>query len=148
MTHPNCKPFTPIQGLLYDEVDAPMIESHRWFKMRSGYIVRGKRDGTVKRTLLLHREIMCPPEGMDVDHINHNTLDNRRCNLRIVTRQQNAQNNRSTGAYYFKPRKKWMAYAKLSGKMIYLGYFSERDAAIAASTRFKEQHYAGHVKKG
>ncbi|MCQ2574535.1 MAG: HNH endonuclease [Alphaproteobacteria bacterium] len=40
----------------------------------------------------LHRIITGCPDNMVVDHINHNTLDNRRCNLRVVTNRVNAQN--------------------------------------------------------
>ena len=53
----------------------------------------------------LHRYIMDCPEGMEVDHINHDTLDNRKSNLKICTRWENQQNLRSkvttqTGVYY------------------------------------------------
>lgn len=40
----------------------------------------------------LHRWLMKPPKGMVVDHINGNILDNRRKNLRVCTRKENAQN--------------------------------------------------------
>ncbi|MBN2312578.1 MAG: HNH endonuclease [Sedimentisphaerales bacterium] len=42
-----------------------------------------------RRTLYLHREIMHPPEGLVVDHINGNPFDNRRANLRVVTQSEN-----------------------------------------------------------
>lgn len=40
----------------------------------------------------IHRHILNPPKNKQVDHINHNTLDNRKCNLRLVTRSENQQN--------------------------------------------------------
>ncbi|MBI5914019.1 MAG: sigma-70 family RNA polymerase sigma factor, partial [Bacteroidetes bacterium] len=40
----------------------------------------------------MHRDIMQPPKGMVVDHIDHNTLNNRWCNLRLVTPEQNYAN--------------------------------------------------------
>lgn len=44
------------------------------------------------RTIYLHRVITDAPAGMEVDHINHDSLDNRRCNLRVVTHKQNLNN--------------------------------------------------------
>ena len=46
------------------------------------------------KTTLLHRAILDAPKGMLVDHINRNTLDCRRSNLRFATRQQNLLNRR------------------------------------------------------
>lgn len=50
-----------------------------------------QRDGK-ERSVRLHRFIMEAPRGIEVDHINHDTLDNRRENLRLVTKSQNQQN--------------------------------------------------------
>jgi hypothetical protein len=76
----------------------------------------------------VHRLIMGFPEGMDVDHINGNALDNRRENLRVCTRSQNAMNKKlrsdSTtgykGVYKCKPtvqRKKYVS--KKTGEVTY-----------------------------
>tara|TARA_R100000995_G_scaffold71191_1_gene39828 strand:+ start:267 stop:914 length:648 start_codon:yes stop_codon:yes gene_type:complete len=76
----------------------------------------------------VHRLIMGFPEGMDVDHINGNGLDNRRENLRVCTRSQNAMNKKlrsdSTtgykGVYKCKPtvhRKKYVS--KKTGEVTY-----------------------------
>lgn len=46
--------------------------------------------------IMMHRFLMAPPEGYEVDHINHNKLDNRRCNLRVCTRAENGRNIRKT----------------------------------------------------
>lgn len=57
------------------------------------YAKRGvrQRDGRIK-TIILHREIMKAPRHMTVDHINHDTLDNRKSNLRVCTKAQNCLN--------------------------------------------------------
>ena len=80
---------------------------------------------------------------LQVDHINHDTLDNRRCNLRVVTPQQNAmnkevyKNNQSgyTGCHFYKPTQKWMAYIKGGGKRKHLGYFETLPEAYTAYIR-------------
>ena len=49
-------------------------------------------DGDRRKSI--HRVVMGNPEGMDVDHINGNRLDNRKANLRVCTRSQNSQNKK------------------------------------------------------
>lgn len=77
-----------------------------------------------------------------VDHINHDTLENRYCNLRLCTRSQNQQNRRKrrgqilTSAYkgvrWHKKTSKWEAQICIQGKNKYLGLFAEeKDAALA-----------------
>ena len=87
------------------------------------------------------------PKGLFVDHINHNGLDNRKDNLRFVTRTQNGQNRRpnrnSTSAYkgvtWFKPTNKWCARIKDKNKRIFLGHFTcEHEAALAYNKKAKE----------
>lgn len=83
---------------------------------------------------------MKPPEGFEVDHINRDRLDNRRQNLRVVTRHQNAiwrqglpnSTSRFKGVGFHKSRNTWRAYIKVNGKSMNLGYFKyEEDAAYA-----------------
>lgn len=50
-----------------------------------------------RRTVRLHRLLMDPPGDMEVDHINHDGLDNTRANLRVVTPEDNKSNCRPTG---------------------------------------------------
>jgi hypothetical protein len=83
------------------------IGLQRWFAdVRDGQVYASRnlpKDGGGPRGLLrMHRAIMLPPDGMEVDHINRDPLDNRRSNLRLVTKTQNMRNrgvnrNSSTG---------------------------------------------------
>jgi len=91
--------------------------------------------------MLMHRMIMQPPEGMVVDHINGNGLDNRRCNLRICTQEQNARNNapKGNGASRFKGvfpcGKKWGAKVTHRKKTHRLGVFADEVEAAKARDR-------------
>ena len=88
----------------------------------------------------LHHLIMGNTEGMEVDHINLNRLDNRRANLRIVTHQQNQcnqplqKNNTSgvSGVSFYPPRKKFRARIKASQHDIHLGYYKTFEEAVQA----------------
>jgi hypothetical protein len=76
-----------------DEADLPLIESYRWFAGRreTTYYVYAPQKHRPK-TLYLHRLLMRPAPGLEVDHINRDGLDNRRSNLRVVTHAINERN--------------------------------------------------------
>lgn len=90
--------LTQGQVALIDEGDAELIMPHKWCAhwcadVSGFYAERALRLGVNKRTTLrMSRVIMGAPKGLEVDHINHCTLDNRRANLRIVTHKQNMEN--------------------------------------------------------
>lgn len=135
---------------LVDDEDHERLSGYRWFanvKLRTAYAYRTvSLDGKNKNTLL-HREIMCAPPGLDVDHINGDGLDNRRENLRICTRAENMRNqthkaaNKSSqfkGVSWAKQKRKWLAGIRLNERHVFLGYFDrEEDArdAYAAAAR-------------
>ena len=108
--------------------------------------------------LPLHRFIMNCPEGMEVDHINHNKLDNRKKNLRICTRSENGKNLRKTpghGTSQFKgvqysPKastmikersKPWLAGIGVNGTHHSLGMFAtEEEAAMVYDEASRKHH--------
>lgn len=70
---------------LVSEQDYPLINKWRWRKNKQGYAVRNIKN----KQISIHQLIMGSMEGYEIDHINRNKLDNRRENLRFVTRSQN-----------------------------------------------------------
>jgi len=91
----------------------------------------------------MHRAIMNPPDGTVVDHINRNSLNNRRCNLRICTQKENLRNGRPSrrstsrfkGVYFDKQTRKWIAKIGYNGKTIHLGSFEDEVEAAKAYDR-------------
>lgn len=105
------------------------------------YAVRGVMAGSSRTTTVrLHRLIMDCPKGLVVDHINGDSLDNRRANLRLATQAQNLYNRKKKkntssqfiGVSFNKSHRYWCSQIKVNGKTIWLGSFdSEIDAARA-----------------
>ena len=114
----------------------------KYVKDKSHYSSRGY---VMQNNVGLHRIIMGlkDQKELHIDHINHDTLDNRKDNLRIVTPQQNAynknvyKNNESgyTGVHLYKPSGKYMAYIKADGKRKHLGYYKTIEEAYKAYVR-------------
>lgn len=99
----------------------------------------------IRKTIQIHRWIINCPEGLTVDHINHNPLDNRRCNLRICTQFENNKNKKSNtsghvGVYFYKQAKKWRAYITYKRKMISLGLFENIEDAIKARLEAEKKY--------
>lgn len=98
------------------------------------YYIIDSRGRTLHDYLFGHRE------GYEIDHINLNTMDNRSCNIRYCTHQQNQmnqslqKNNTSgvSGVSYYPPRKKYRARIKISQNDIHLGYYSTFEEAVMA----------------
>jgi HNH endonuclease len=77
---------------IVDAADYEWLNQWKWCAARSGNLWYAYRKHHGK-TVRMHQLIMNPPKGMVVDHINGNGLDDRRDNLRICTRRQNAWNH-------------------------------------------------------
>lgn len=96
----------------------------------------------------LHRLIMGFPENKIIDHINGNTLDNRRNNLRICSNSENIikgklrTNNKSgvSGVRFDKERKKWTASIKIMYKQHFLGQFKTKKEAIMARKEAEKEY--------
>ena len=119
-------------------------------RTKSFYAVRNLPLKNGKQTLILmHRTIMNSPARVLTDHINHNTLDNRRENLRFATYSQNGMNRRKQlssisnykGVRWHKETKKWQARIKKEGKLIHLGLFLDIKKAAYAYNQAAEEMF-------
>jgi hypothetical protein len=133
---------------LIDDVDFEIVSKYKWCVGQFGNTYCAMRKDSSRNTVYMHRLIMNTPFGKDTDHINGNGLDNRRKNLRVCTHSQNLQNqtrvnikNTSgvSGVYWDKQLNKWRARAKVSGKNVHLGLFSELSKAKKSVLGFKEK---------
>lgn len=117
---------------IIDTEDINKVKYTKWKLSNSGYVMNTpKFSGSNKH---LSRVIL----GVDafVDHINHNPLDNRKENLRVVTKSQNQMNVNYSGVCKTKSGK-YYAHIKLRGKLLNLGVYVDLEEALYAR-RFAE----------
>lgn len=135
--------LTQGQHTTIDDDDSERVNKFKWYaaKRKGGYVAETsfRKDGK-KVNVTLHRFITNCPKGMDVDHLNHDTLDNRKENLRVCSHHENTLNRRkysnSSATSEFKGVRvdtntgKFIAAISVEGKEKYLGIFEEEiDAA-------------------
>jgi len=121
-----------------DDCDYELVNSHNWCWMKSRDAIGYAARRNLGKTQLMHRFILGEDCGI-VDHINHNTLDNRRSNLRSVSGSQNSMNTSIRAnkkfkgvSYVSRGNKRWRAYISFKGKQVCLGmHNTELEAAIA-----------------
>jgi hypothetical protein len=140
---------------LVDDEDYEWLNQWKWGAHKKGnriYVERsevlrtGKKSYKTK-TIAMHRLIMDAPKDMEVDHINHNGLDNQRNNLRICTGYQNRLNRKAFGSCKYlgvtvtlsRNYKQIRARVHLDGIVYHLGSFkTEESAAMAYDAKAKE----------
>ena len=123
-----------------DDEDYDYLNQFKWCFSGNYAVHRNYPTGSKPKMIKMHRLINKTPDGFDTDHINRNKLDNRKSNLRTVTRSQNASNmgiksNNTSGyrgIHWDKSRNKWMVFLWANKEKIYRHRFEHLSAAILA----------------
>ena len=138
------------QEFYFDLEDYDKIKDYCWHINDSGYLT------STKKTIRIHRLVMNCNKNEEIDHVNHNLLDNRKYNLRIVTSSQNKINRKKVsyntsghkGVSWDKDRNKWAVYIGLNNKLIHLGRFNNIDDAIKIRKEAEKKYFGEYNYKG
>lgn len=140
---------------IVDTDDYDRLSVFKWCALCSGSgPIYAARKITVapktRKAILMHREIITAAPHQKIDHINGNSLDNRKANLRIATDQQN-QRGFSTprkgkssiyrGVHFRKRSRSWIAQISVDKRVIHIGCFATEVDAAAAYNTYAIKHF-------
>jgi len=128
---------------IIDAESAALVCMHNWYSKpdkHTSYAIRNETFGDRQIKIAMHRLIMQAKDGIFVDHINGNGVDNRKENLRLATRGENARNQRISvantsgfkGVSWDKKTDTWQAAIMVNSKTVFLGRFPVLQDACSA----------------
>ena len=129
--------------------------SWHWLISSHGYVLAHVPNSGRRGKLVYLHQLICPvPSSFVIDHRNRNKLDNRKENLRIVTRSENAHNSGLRinnysgfkGVYWDKETQKWRAQIRFNNKTHQLGRFIDRQSASDAILNWCEVNAHGLIR--
>lgn len=139
-------PLTQGKVAIVDDSDYEWLSQFKWCMHNNGSAMRRlySPKGQPQSAILMHREIIQPPAGLTVDHIDGDRLNNQRGNLRVCTIAENVRNKGKQSpqlrpfttpfkGVHFDPRtRRWRASVQRDGKVFRLGrYPTDAEAARA-----------------
>ena len=140
-------PLTQGKFAIVDEQDFDFLNQFKWFASLGKGKWYARRaicidDGLIKKQKIvgMHTFMMETPKGKEIDHINGNSLDNTRSNLRVCSHRDNSRNKKFhsrnssgfKGVFFHKSESRWESQIIVNYKKMTLGRFKEaKEAAFA-----------------
>lgn len=146
---------------LVDDEDFELISRFRWHAFKDYNVFYARRTAPArerpgKNYYSMHREIINAPNGVNVDHIDGNGLNNQKANLRLCTQSQNManrirlnSNNTSgfRGVSFHKKTGKFRARIRFRMELIELGEFTDKDSASVAYENAAKEYFGDFFSK-
>lgn len=139
--------------VFFDKSDSDLILPYQWGvvknKDKDTFYCQRYGGSTGSAPVLMHISLMSECEGLEIDHIDHNGLNNRRNNIRYATTTQNGYNKRTRkdnktgykGVFKVKKNGNYMSYITYNKKRIYLGFYkTAEEAALKYNEKAIELH--------
>lgn len=136
--------------VIIDDEDYDKIKNYNWFimKQRKTYVFRNVRVDGKRRIELLHRRIMNFPPGF-IDHIDGNSLNNGKENMRVCNNAENLRNrgrqknNKSgfKGVRLHSQNKNWVAQIRTNNVTKYIGVYETKEAAALAYNEAAKKYH-------
>ena len=134
-----------VYSTLLDDEDYERLKHVRWYRSVLGYAM-GRMDGKVT---YLHRAVLQAPSDALVDHINHDKLDNRKCNIRLCTDHESHGNMKPQrrsksgykGVFPVSKSTSWRAQLNAYGETKYLGCFETKEEEAKAYNKAAKEHF-------
>jgi len=137
-----------------DARDYNLVSGFKWIAVKGGkgfYAVTSR--GPDGKPISLHRFLINPRDGNEVDHINGDSLDNRRCNLRECSHKENLRNKKkqpdTTSRFKGVSRTKsgrWLSQIEQNGVQLKIGSFSSEFEAARAYDRAAKVLFGAFAK--
>lgn len=134
-------------NILIDKEDIEKCKRYKWHVRKGSsllYVRANAHKEDISRSINLARYLTNCPRNLQVDHINRNTLDNRKSNLRCVDSFINARNKtfkENRNIYWNKSRNKYQVSVRFNNKNISGGYFDDIEDAKIKAKEMRKQYF-------
>jgi hypothetical protein len=122
-----------------DDNDVALLQQFKWTANPTNYGGHMAVTQIEGKTVYMHRLIMRAPTKLDVHHKNHDTLDNRKCNLEIVSRSRNLRKRKSAPKGYHRSSSgAWTVQVAVKNRTLTIGSFATEFEAAQVATEVRE----------
>jgi len=143
------------RDIMVDDEDYPVISLYKW-QGSSRYAIRHTSRSTGRKTVFMHREIMGAKPNQRVDHVNGNTFDNRKSNLRLATVTENNWNAKTRkdntsgykGVHWREKHKDYVVYINVNKKRLHLKTYKKFEDAVRARKEAEAKYHGDFAFSG